>query len=355
MYKTLNAPEAPRANKKNNKGGIMVLLVIITAILVGGIVYVWQQASVSNLNSKLAEIKSEAGNKLSELENKVQDLEKQAEEEKPIGEEWQIYTNDKYGFTLEIPDEFVVVDKNNYEIYYKYENLDFRIRVDDKTLDTSKLCNPPDGTCDTWEEISLDGRQAYRLDIADGVGATKSIYYSLSNNQTLVLVFAGSGSDGYEVFYSWDELINKSLDSFKFLLDTDNGDNLFDVTTAKVGDQIAGMTITSVEPFKATRELSYENAKVEFSGETIITGEYYYNNMFKDPCISNIDEDSNLKLPKIDKDTRSTSFCFSDDEWADLAFSSREDGVKITVAIDNYTIISYPSEVVNKAKFVIIK
>ena len=67
MYKKLNAPGTPKKNKKHNKGGVMVLLVIITALLVGGIVYTWQQASVSSLNSKLSEIKNEAGGKISEL------------------------------------------------------------------------------------------------------------------------------------------------------------------------------------------------------------------------------------------------------------------------------------------------
>jgi hypothetical protein len=118
-----------------------------------------------------------------------------------------------------IPQKYTRENLDNSEVYYKNNNLAFSIFIEDKNLDVSKLCNSPAGLeCgEGLQEILLDGQKAYRFDIADGLGVVNNIYYSLSDNKTLRILFSGDYGDKYEVTDDWaDDTINKILASFKF-------------------------------------------------------------------------------------------------------------------------------------------
>lgn len=67
-------------------------------------------------------------------------------------------------------------------------------------------------------------------------------------------------------------------------------------------------------------------------------------------CMTNLDNESLAKMPKMITDTRAIWFCFTDLEKAKTMLDvTRKETQPATVSIDNYKIVYYPSEVVNTA------
>jgi hypothetical protein len=135
--------------------------------------------------------------------------------------------------------------------------------------------------------------------------------------------------------------------------------NKFDVTKAKVGDKVAGMTIKTIEPYDKTKgNLSGDNAKVTFTGEATVTGNYAYDSetglSLKDPvCIHTLDASSADKIPMLSTDTDNyTAFCFSNQETAKPKFAPVGSKGVATVVIKNFILNMSPSGTVNTAEFV---
>jgi hypothetical protein len=105
--------------------------------------------------------------------------------------------------------------------------------------------------------------------------------------------------------------------------------NSFDSTTAKVGDLVAGMTITKASP----------PYYFEFSGDAQITGHYKKGNgenVFTQDnvCFYSIAEQSLKLIPKEITDERDVWFCFTNKEDAKAMFSENEGTAQVT--INNY-------------------
>lgn len=139
--------------------------------------------------------------------------------------------------------------------------------------------------------------------------------------------------------------------------------NPFDVTTAKVGDTVVGMSIVSVglPNSGAGTTISGENAEVQFSGEATLTGTYTYHG--NDGLLSDVvsfepDESSAAKLPKMIGDERTLWFVFSNGPAALDIFgpqsgtSTASYSGNATVTVKNYYILSFPGEVANGAELV---
>lgn len=127
----------------------------------------------------------------------------------------------------------------------------------------------------------------------------------------------------------------------------------------KVGDKVADMAIKFIKPFSDDVLTSTkDNVSIGFSGEITISGKYhYYGN---DPsgflsdavCFDSLDEQSQVKIPKMIGDERSIWFCFGNQELAKSSFSPRGSSGTATIAINDYTINILPAEVTNIAKLI---
>ncbi|MFA6466839.1 MAG: hypothetical protein WCV71_03200 [Patescibacteria group bacterium] len=87
----------------NQKGFIGILLsIIMTAILVGGATYFWQQQVVSKLISdKTSQLEQQSQDQLKILQEKISDLEKAASlAESENTNNWQTYSNSEYGYSI---------------------------------------------------------------------------------------------------------------------------------------------------------------------------------------------------------------------------------------------------------------
>lgn len=120
---------------------------------------------------------------------------------------------------------------------------------------------------------------------------------------------------------------------------------LFDATTVKVGDKVAGMTV-SEKP---------SNYAIYFTGQATITGHYTLDpedNPFTGGlvCMHEIDEASLHYLPKDQTDERNVWFCFDNNDEAKNILKGDEGDV--TVVIDNYEIYLRHAEVWNTATLI---
>jgi hypothetical protein len=127
--------------------------------------------------------------------------------------------------------------------------------------------------------------------------------------------------------------------------------NIFDFTKSKVGDKFGELTVKTIEPFdKSLGAVSASNAKVTFTGETTVTGQYeYVDNSdglgnLNDVCMTSLDTAS-LKKIALMPDQEDAYFCFSNQDLAKSKITSTP-GAKgaATVMIKNYILVSFPEE-----------
>lgn len=135
---------------------------------------------------------------------------------------------------------------------------------------------------------------------------------------------------------------------------------VFDVTKAQIGDNIGDFTIVTIEPFFKQRPLASDNAKVVFSGQVVVKGEYVYTSDEDDAlsgsesvCMHSLDEISRKRIPNIggfDYD----GFCFVNTEQAKTALGIGPQSTRglAAIRIANYLIQSAPTEVTNQADFI---
>lgn len=131
--------------------------------------------------------------------------------------------------------------------------------------------------------------------------------------------------------------------------------NMFDLSQAKIGDKVVGMTIKNLN--LAEEDILPFGSSVAFTGETQITGKYMYypkNTAFVEDsvCFSDLSSDSIAKMPQIIGISRSTSFCFRNVEKAQSEFGPEGSSGTATIKIDDYLLVTYEKEVWNTATLV---
>ena len=134
--------------------------------------------------------------------------------------------------------------------------------------------------------------------------------------------------------------------------------NIFDLLTAKVGDKVGTMTISSINPFSMTinpprnEKLSSSNANIVFSGQVVIDGDYSYAyDAFSGSydLVFNVSKASYNNLPVIKG---------SEDNKSPMWFSNKTEAIKLLgitentekkgtakITIKDYVINRFPSEV----------
>lgn len=116
---------------------MLVSIILITAIVVGSIIFLWQ-------NSKLNSSEQAFQEKISTLQNQIDTLVAEQAKQKMVNDQPKIelsanqelvYTNTKYGFTLQFPETWkgYTVKSSIFESEYfgKYESTLFGFPVDD--------------------------------------------------------------------------------------------------------------------------------------------------------------------------------------------------------------------------------
>lgn len=133
--------------------------------------------------------------------------------------------------------------------------------------------------------------------------------------------------------------------------------NVFDTKEAKPGDKVGGMTIVSLKSLSANNgPITSKNVSVTFTGQVTLQGEYYQmgpNEMITErlgACFGNLDAASEKLMPKLAGETSRPGFCFSNNETADLDFSTGTG--KATIIIDNYVLNRLPAEIWDTADLV---
>lgn len=129
--------------------------------------------------------------------------------------------------------------------------------------------------------------------------------------------------------------------------------NKVNINTAKVGDKIEEMTITSMQPFNSSQGgISNSNAKINFKGKVTITGTISCISDELDPglnhvAMNNLDSQSKIILPSLQDETNLGYIDFNN-PTSNLAKSLCQtyNGKQTSLVIDNYTINSYPGAMV---------
>lgn len=128
----------------------------------------------------------------------------------------------------------------------------------------------------------------------------------------------------------------------------------FDVEKVKIGDKLGNMTVTKLNGIKSETP-TINSALVNFKGRTEVTGKIQYHEpggfMAEAVCLGNLNKESLAKMPKMESDTREIWFCFNDLEGAKKKRLHTTTEL-VTVLIDNYSIVYYPSEVYNTADLI---
>jgi hypothetical protein len=129
--------------------------------------------------------------------------------------------------------------------------------------------------------------------------------------------------------------------------------NLFDARKVKVGDQVAGLSITKIEVNNAN-DADYD-ANVDFEGEVTISGTFKHNlndEFFDHEITFKVDDESADLLPKLAHDQRYVWFMFMNHDEAEKLLGAPGTEGKATVTIRNYGIKYAHTEIWNTAELV---
>jgi len=131
-------------------------------------------------------------------------------------------------------------------------------------------------------------------------------------------------------------------------------DNVFDVTTAKVGDVISGMTLVEIKPRSLSQSLSTQNASMKFAGETKVSGKLQDVLGVFSGVMINLDEESVQGIPRASDQTKKREWVlFTNQDFAKQILDIHGEG-NITVVIDAYAFSRYPSSGIATAELVTV-
>ena len=131
--------------------------------------------------------------------------------------------------------------------------------------------------------------------------------------------------------------------------------NIFDLSTAKVGDKVGTMNITSMKPFGGKNEpIDNTNCSVSFSGMATVFGTYEpVENLSMIPLASfTLDEASMKMLPALADDKYNFNWFELNNPDAEVIAKLGKVKKTATIVIKNYTLVRYPSEVSSTADLV---
>lgn len=128
----------------------------------------------------------------------------------------------------------------------------------------------------------------------------------------------------------------------------------------KAGDEIGGLKVKNVDQYKKTAKnqaISADNISILFTGERMVRGEYkiYPTN---DPfvggqiCLQNLDVNSENLLPKFQDDPYRAWFCLNLTADQQKEFNAHGDNGLVELIINNYNLVSYPADGVDRADLV---
>ena len=197
----------------NQKGFVSIILtIIITALLIGGATYFWQQQVTTKLiNDKTNQLQQQSQDQLKILQEKISDLEKAAAlAENEDTDNWQTYTNSDLGYTINYPEEYILDFEHNTSagVWWKVNNV--------KGFSILYHLEKSDGSLATWfdntpvGDITLGGisgkKFSYRYCDGPGCGPESVAYVIQYKGKLLGLVLSGD----YEI----DTNEQKIIDSF---------------------------------------------------------------------------------------------------------------------------------------------
>lgn len=140
----------------------------------------------------------------------------------------------------------------------------------------------------------------------------------------------------------------------------DTAENFFNVEDVEVGDRVANMEIVSMEPVSEDYgTVSKDNAEIQFSGWTYLTGYYEYyttadGEFTNTVCFSVNDTYSLRKMPRVIGAEAMPYFCFSNSVFAGGELGPIGSSGMATIAIENYLLKIFPAEVTSLAELVYV-
>ncbi|MDP2812472.1 MAG: hypothetical protein Q8O32_02150 [bacterium] len=360
-----NQIDPPNQTPRNSHKVLFVIFTFfITALLIGGAVYYYQQSKVSQAQKAVQELSSKTTTEIDSLKAEIKNLENELSATKAMQDDTlgqQTYSDEELGLSFRYPKDFTINDEGDLGKLFGASGGHFWLKVSDniKDLKTAQglkddfYANNSYGYKYQDSFVTISGLDIYKQGRYD-LGVIENYYFLLDDKIVKFNFEFNFDAKDQDLENKYKSLTADVVNSINY--NSTYQTSLFDVTTAKVGDIVAGMTIKKINPFNSSfSSLTVDNAKVVFSGRATISGKYLYNDMLGQFCIDNIDANSQIYLPKINGDTRSASFCFSNKEEANSSLKTYQDSDSMTVIMDDYTIISYPSEVVNMAKFISVQ
>ena len=239
----------PEVEEKKPKTWLWVLIgVIVTAILVGWVTWIWQKTV------------NEAQNYA--LDQKVMELEKKMD--KKVDGQWLAYINEKFGFKFSHPEEYRVQlaiggkksdefqditilpdekkEGSKYEYQYNIQIRQFKNLLDQTAIEFAKNIQELNVSQDQYvegsgQEVEFFGQPAYQFEIVDGFnedglligdeGAKKGDGGEgwITNTQHRIIYF-DQGEMMYRIIYPvGDKIFSKIISTFVFFDVEDNISN----------------------------------------------------------------------------------------------------------------------------------
>ncbi|MGD6844496.1 hypothetical protein ACQCVH_18540 [Bacillus infantis] len=169
-----------------------------------------------------------------------------------------------------------------------------------------------------------------------------------------VFFLSAGGFAGYQLgLLQTEGQSSKQQDTIKEIVPIDYGQNVFDPEEAAAGDMVAGMSLSQLE--SEGRHGAFQTLYAEFTGEKLISGTVQgfggSDGFLEGQFYFKPDAGSAAILPHFKGDTRESWITFENqEEFLNKIKTAAEEGGKMQVVIDTYTIRFAPSDSNNTAK-----
>jgi len=194
-----------------NKTLVMLLTILLTAVIVGGGVYFWQQSQLESLQGVVEELQSEN----EALKGDVESTNDKVESEETQGEETSSlegdYVNEKYGYSLDPPSNFDVntKDYDNDSIedestiwvgtksdfwtdgFYVRIVSDLDSRISEVQENVSEIVGQ--------SQVTLGGKSATKVVVGWDIGYQVAYYFIEANNHIFEIQVVNSNDEAQDV------------------------------------------------------------------------------------------------------------------------------------------------------------
>ncbi|MBD3244963.1 MAG: hypothetical protein GF335_03145 [Candidatus Moranbacteria bacterium] len=213
----------------------IIVSVVITALIVGGVVYAWQKISpnkteqslqreIISLQNQIKELQGSMEQKqpvtLQEEDNKKQPVTPQEEDNKnqtstepTTPDNWKTYSNDELGYSIDYPSEWKAKEHKEGKVYISYPGPrqmpegggSIVISVEDKTLEQFiEQYNMLDGGTSLskiikQERYTLNGIKGYKLVGTTAIGIDRSFIFISRANKSYIIRFHDHDDDQLEI------------------------------------------------------------------------------------------------------------------------------------------------------------